>query len=69
MKTTIGLVLVTEALAGQVTSSYSLRRVNEARRHLEKVYGKGLTEMYNENGHPTRERLSWARTRPSSIWM
>jgi len=37
--------------------------VNETRHYLEKVYGRGLVGMLNSQGRPTRERLSWAKTR------
>jgi len=49
-------------------SSYSRKRVHEVRTHLEKVYGKGLVGMFDENGKMTHDRLRWARKRPHAIW-
>jgi len=71
MKTAFGLSLlaITAVADVNITSSYSIKRVAEVKHHLEKVYGKGLTGMFDENGRMTRERLSWARMRPSAIWM
>jgi len=36
---------------------------------LERVYGKGLAGMFNEDGHLTYERLRWARNRPAQNWV
>jgi hypothetical protein len=71
MKTAFGLSLLAVLAVADVniTSSYSVKRVTEVKHHLEKVYGKGLVGMFDSHGKMTRERLSWARMRPRSIWM
>ena len=71
MKTAFGLSLLAIVAVADVniTSSYSVKRVTEVKHHLEKVYGKGLVGMFDSHGEMTRERLSWARMRPRSIWM
>jgi len=63
MKTAFALSLLASAAMAEY-SSYSIRRVKETRLHLEKVYGKGLTEMFDHRGKMTSERLSWAHMRP-----
>jgi len=39
------------------------------RRHLERIYGKGLVGLFDENGKFVEERLDWARTRPKATWV
>jgi len=39
--------------------SYSHKIVKQTKHYLQKVYGMGLTEMFDSTGRPTRERLSW----------
>lgn len=50
-------------------SSYSRKRVREVRTHLEKIYGKGLVGLFNEDGKFMEDRLSLARTRPKATWV
>jgi len=50
-------------------SSYSRKRVREVRTHLEKIYGKGLVGLFDDENKFRPERFAWARTRPASTWV
>jgi len=43
--------------------------VTEVRRHLERIYGKGLVGLFDDDGNFDQKRLSWARTRPAANWV
>lgn len=69
MKTKFALSLLATAAMAEQYSAYSEKFVNDTRRHLEKVYGKGLTEMFDHRGKMTSERLSWAHMRPRANYI
>jgi hypothetical protein len=69
MKQALGVAALAAVADATVMSSYSRKRVNQTRNHLEKVYGKGLLGMFDSDGVMTHDRLGWARRRPHSIWV
>ncbi len=62
-RATIGAALILTNTSAAQVGSYAHKRVSETKHYLEKVYGKGLANMLDSQGRPTRERLSWAKTR------
>jgi len=46
-------------------SKYAQQRVKQTKTHLEKVYGKGLVGLFDENGRMTHKRIRAAKLRPA----
>ena len=46
-------------------SKYAKERVAQTKYHLEKVYGKGLLGLFDENCKMTHKKLRSARMRPA----
>jgi hypothetical protein len=41
----------------------------QTKHHLEKIYGKGLLGMFNDNGELEYSRMRQARNRPAANWI
>ena len=44
-----------------IQSSYSRDRMSQVRTHLEKIYGRGIVGMFDDEGKLSHERMRWAR--------
>jgi hypothetical protein len=59
------LTLIAKVTVDAVHGSYAKARVSQTKNHLEKVYGKGLVGLFNEEGKLTHKALRASRMRPS----
>jgi len=53
------------AVSVEGASRYAKQRVKQTKTHLEKVYGKGLVGLFDDDGNMTYRRWRAARTRPA----
>lgn len=63
------LILLTLIVCTHAASSYSEKKILQARLHLENVYGKGLLGMFDNHGLPTRDGLKKSNSRPHLSWI
>jgi len=68
IKKIMNKALIIAALAAvnvNAYSKYAQERISHTRGHLEKVYGKGLVGLFNEEGEMTHKAWRQSRVRPS----
>jgi len=59
------IIAALAAVSVDAATRHAKQRVAGTKKHLEKVYGKGLVGLFDEEGNMTYRRMRAARTRPA----